>query len=239
MHLIPNIRESLLPSALLCTTFFVLLIENLILVIGDVPWFAHAANLGDADLDQEPVYTVFYAEWLINVPILLVLAGSIALVRPIEEVAEPLIVTNVYIVFAWVAHFISNAPLRYIVVAVAFLMYFRASWTMCLWVKRWRADHPEGHLLGRPVLSFALIVVFGIYGLVYLARLHGIVNFREERLFFVIMDSATKLCASMILAGIRASEFQEVLLSMLANTQTSFKRACNYEDECQTLLADK
>ena len=64
-------------------------------------------------------------------------------------------------------------------------------------------------------------------------------NFREERLFFVIMDSATKLCASMILAGIRASEFQEVLLSMLANTQTSFKRACNYEDECQTLLADK
>ena len=54
MHLIPNIRESLLPSALLCTTFFVLLIENLILVIGDVPWFAHAANLGDADLDQEP-----------------------------------------------------------------------------------------------------------------------------------------------------------------------------------------
>lgn len=25
-------------------------------------------------------------------------------------------------------------------------MYFRASWTMCLWVKRWRADHPEGAL---------------------------------------------------------------------------------------------
>ena len=40
---------------------------------------------------QPQVYTVFYAEWLINVPILLVLAGSIALVRPIEE-AGPVLV---------------------------------------------------------------------------------------------------------------------------------------------------
>ena len=38
---------------------------------------------------------VFYAEWLINVPILLVLAGSIALGRPGSEVAEPLLITNV------------------------------------------------------------------------------------------------------------------------------------------------
>jgi hypothetical protein len=34
----------------------------------------------------------------------------------------------------------------------------------------------------------------------------------------------------MTLAGIRSSEFQEVLLSMLANTQTSFKRSLKYED---------
>jgi hypothetical protein len=41
----------------------------------------------------------------------------------------------------------------------------------------------------------------------------------------------------MTLAGIRSSEFQEVLLTMLANTQTSFKRSVNYEDQI-TLLAD-
>ena len=39
-----------------------------------------------------------------------------------------------------------------------------------------------------------------------------------------------KIIRSMTLAGIRSSEFQEVLLSMLANTQTSFKRALKYED---------
>jgi hypothetical protein len=41
--------------------------ENLALVIGETPWFAHAANLGHPELDGQPVYTVFYAEWLINV----------------------------------------------------------------------------------------------------------------------------------------------------------------------------
>ena len=101
------------------------------------------------------------------------------------------------------------------------------------------SEIPEksGHILGRPLLSFVLIVVFGIYGLVYLGRLHGLVPYRDERIFFVTMNFTTKLFASMTLAGIRSSEFQEVLLTMLANTQTSFKRALNYEDQI-SLLAD-
>ena len=44
------------------------------------------------------------------------------------------------------------------------------------------------------------------------------------------MNFTTKLCASMTLAGIRSSEFQEVLLLMLANTQTSFQRGIYQED---------
>ena len=46
-------------KALLCK-------ENMVLVIGETPWFAHAASLGHPDLDGQPVYTVLYAEWLIN-----------------------------------------------------------------------------------------------------------------------------------------------------------------------------
>lgn len=231
IHLIPNIRESLLPSVLLCITFFVLILENLALVIGETPWFAHAANLGHPELDGQPVYTVFYAEWLINVPILLILAGSIALQRPTPEVAEPLVVTNVYIVFAWVAHFVSNPGIRYFLVALSFLMYFRASWSMCRWVWNWHLENSDDHhILGRPLLTFVLILVFGIYGAVYVSRLHGGVSYRDDRIFFTTMNFTTKLFASMTLAGIRSSEFQEVLLSMLANTQTSFKRSLKYED---------
>ena len=162
IHLIPNIRESLLPSALLCTTFAVLLVEtglllrdlievtimqvyrtgtlirslennsaslqrprtltatqeNMVFFIGHKTWFAHAASVGREDLDGLPVYTVFYAEWLINVPILLILAGTCALGRPGPEVAEPLVITNVYMVFAWSANFIPSVPMRYTVVCV-------------------------------------------------------------------------------------------------------------------------
>ena len=44
---------------------------------------------------------MFYAEWLINVPVLIFLAGQVSLGRPATEVAEPLLITNVYIVLAW------------------------------------------------------------------------------------------------------------------------------------------
>ena len=62
IHLIPNIKESLVPSALLCTTFAVLLLENIPFFIGESPWFAHAANVGREDLDHLPVYTIFFAD---------------------------------------------------------------------------------------------------------------------------------------------------------------------------------
>lgn len=35
-----------------------------------------------------------HEEWLINVPILIILAGTVALGRPAQEVAEPLIVAR-------------------------------------------------------------------------------------------------------------------------------------------------
>lgn len=77
-----------------------------------------------------------------------------------------------------------SPPLRYSFVSASFLMYFRGSYVMCYWVVNWRKRHPEGHILGRPLLAFVLILVFGIYGLVYVGRLHGIVSCRAERIFY-------------------------------------------------------
>ncbi|CAE7944545.1 unnamed protein product [Symbiodinium sp. KB8] len=234
LSLIPNIKESLVPSMLLCTTFAVLILENMCFFAGSSAWFAHASVSDNPDLDGMPVYTVFFAEWLINVPILIILAGQISLGRPAYEVSLPLVVTNVYMTLAWCANFIALAYVRYIVVAVSFLMYFKASWDMIMWVKLWRKDNPDGHLLGRPLLAVALVVVFGVYGIVYLLRLRGILPWHFEGTFYLTMNFTTKLCASMTLAGIRSSEFQEVLLLMLANTQTSFQRGI-YQDDVHNL----
>ena len=92
-------------------------------------------------------------EWLINVPILhlvrlwdplwqprLVLAGCCALNRSVEEVSKPLVVTNIYIIFAWMAHFISDFTIRWSLVSVTFLMYAWASKDMVAWAQAYTSN---------------------------------------------------------------------------------------------------
>jgi hypothetical protein len=50
------------------------------------------------------------------------------------------------------------------------------------------------------------------------------------------MNFTTKLFASMTLAGIRSSDFQELLLTMLVNRRTSFTRKHDYGDQVTPLL---
>ncbi|CAE8589413.1 unnamed protein product, partial [Polarella glacialis] len=224
MHFIPHLKDALVPSALLCTTFFLLIVENLVLCFFKSPWYAHSTSLGDEVLDGKPVYTVFYLEWLVNVPILLILAGKHALLRPMAEVTRPLVVTNIYIILAWSAHFIPSVGLRYSVVAVSFGMYGWASLDMVQWVSRYHREHPDEGRLSRPFLCWALITIFGIYGIVFLGRMSGHVSIEAERLFFTFWNLGSKLLASMAIAGIRSSENHNLLLNMLVNTNTVFQR---------------
>jgi len=224
MHIIHNLKDTLIPSAFLCATFIVLFIENIVFV-SETPWYANAMTAGDGDiLDGEPVYTVFYLEWLINVPILMILAGKYALRRPMTEVARPLIVTNVYIILAWAVHFIPGLAGRMVTLTVTFLMYFWASYDMVQWVTKHRKGHPEAHWFGRPFLSIALIVIFGIYGFVFLCRQGGAISTVEERMFFMVMDASTKLLTSVAFAGLRSSQYHNMLLDMVVNTNTVFQR---------------
>lgn len=224
--LIRDLAKMLLPSALLCISFAVLFAENMILYFSSTPWYAHSASLGHASQDGGLVYSIFYVEWLINVPILLTLAGHCALDLPLDVVAQPVVVTNVYIIAAWCCYFISNAAARWSMVALSFAMYAWASYDMAQWVVSWLKDNPESRsgLYLRPCLAVLLIVIFGIYGIVFLCRLGGTVTTLTERLFYTFMDIGSKLIVSMIFTGVRSSEYHALLLDMLVNTNTVFQR---------------
>eukprot|EP00930_Biecheleria_cincta_P075105 TRINITY_DN6229_c0_g1_i3.p1 TRINITY_DN6229_c0_g1~~TRINITY_DN6229_c0_g1_i3.p1 ORF type:complete len:374 (-),score=42.43 TRINITY_DN6229_c0_g1_i3:111-1232(-) len=224
IDVIHNIRDFMIPGVFLCVTFAILVIEN-VAHMNSTKWHAHVAR-GATYLDSEPVYTVFYIEWLINVPILLILAGRYALSRPLDEVARPLVVTNVYIIFAWAGYFIQDTAARVIVVAIAFILYFFASADMFFWVRKFY-DGSSAAELGylRPFLTISLIVIFGLYGIVYLCRLCGVVSGSSEWLFFLVMNASTKLLASIAFAGIRSAEYHSLLLEMVANTNTVFQRS--------------
>eukprot|EP00440_Ansanella_granifera_P006231 gb/GFBE01006757.1/.p1 GENE.gb/GFBE01006757.1/~~gb/GFBE01006757.1/.p1 ORF type:complete len:388 (+),score=26.92 gb/GFBE01006757.1/:1-1164(+) len=222
VHLVPALTHVWIPPALLCVTFAILLVENAMFHLADKPWYSNSSDLGSPELDGHPVYTMFYVEWLINVPILLYIAGRIALCRPQKELTAPLLMTNFYIVLAWSAHFTPNKALRYFLVAVSFILYFRASVMMCRWVQRWRKENPDGHMLGRPVPTVCLCIIFGSYGIVYFLRMDGVVSAKAERIFYTVMNFSTKLLISMILVGIRSSELRHVLLTMLAISRADF-----------------
>lgn len=95
--MVRGIEHTFVPPLLLCVSFFVLILENMF--IGAL-WLVHAAAPGVGNVSGRPVYSAIYAEWLINVPILLVLAGTCALGRPLSDVSRPLVVTNLYIILA-------------------------------------------------------------------------------------------------------------------------------------------
>lgn len=220
LGLVNGLDNTFVPPVLLCVTLFVLILENMVFAFSDSPWFAAASAAG------MPVYTSIYVEWLINVPILLVLAGSCALHRTVREVKRPLIITNVYIVFAWTAHFVLNYNLRWLLVCVTFVMYGVASKDMVAWAQAYKSeiDPDVSGIHLRQASTFGLIAFFGLYGVVYLSRLTGVLDHYQERVWYLCMNITTKLIMLMLFGGIRSSRYHDLIVNMLVNTHFSFRR---------------
>eukprot|EP00931_Biecheleriopsis_adriatica_P108227 TRINITY_DN82570_c0_g1_i1.p1 TRINITY_DN82570_c0_g1~~TRINITY_DN82570_c0_g1_i1.p1 ORF type:complete len:355 (+),score=49.73 TRINITY_DN82570_c0_g1_i1:35-1066(+) len=224
LGLIEGIESTFLPPALLCVSLSVLMLENYVLLYR--PGLIHA---GSPEVwpkgDTMQVLTPIYVEWLLNMPILLVLAGTCALRRPLHEITRPLVVTNVYITIAWGAHFVSCTWMRWSMIALAFGMYGAASWDMLQWINSFRSRlRDQAMLWQRARLTYALIVIFGLYGIVYLARFMGALGGEQERSIYTCMNIGSKLLLLVAFAGIRSSQYHELLINMLVNTHLPFQR---------------
>lgn len=224
-ELIKNVRSWFLPSQLIVACFAILTLQHAVISFSKEPWYAHV-SANSLPYAQAPVYTSTYVEWLINVPFLLVLSGKCALGRSNEEVAGPLIITNVYMVMSWAAFLVEGTALRWTLVIVSFLMYFWASADMLGWIRDFRMLEPLD-APGRDAkccLTLALIVTFGIYGIVYLAAITGYIAPANERFLNLINDMITKVAVSIAFGGIRSCETMDLLIEMLIQTNIPFKR---------------
>lgn len=219
--IVTDIRSSVLASKLVCATFGVLLVLHLTILCSPSPWYAHAAR-GGGSLQDRPVYTLTYAEWLVNVPLLLIIAGLCALNRPIEEVGRPLIVTNVYIIIAWAAFFVEGPKLRWTLVAVSFVLYGWASVDMIGWIRNDRRPAAARYI--RSSMTIGLIVLFGLYGVVYLFAMACRIHPYYERMLYSTMDISCKLVMSIAFGGIRFSEYHRLLVDALVQNKVPFSR---------------
>lgn len=225
MGLVEGIEQSLLPGILMCICFAGLGAEQIgVGYIGLV----HAAHPGVGFQDSQPVYTIITLEWLLTVPCLMLLAGKCLMARPLQEVSRPLVVTNVYILIAWSAHFMAYPWLRWAAVAVALTMYVWASVDMVAWTTAFNkmATHNDEIVCRsvRPLLVHGLIGVFAVYGVVYLLGFSGFATAEYQRSFYHVLNILVKAVYAASFVGISMSQYQELVLNLLLNVDHAFER---------------
>jgi bacteriorhodopsin len=220
LNLITGLREFSVAPALLCVTFAVLMVENLILMS---PWAVHLAHAGS---DEKPVFTMIYVEWLITVPVLLVLAGRCGISMKLSQLTLVVIITNVYILLAWLAHFMISSSMRWTMVCMSFALYGFVSIQMVKWVLNFFRSTPQDYpsRIMKACLTLGLILIFGIYGVVYLAGRTRHLSIFGERAAYTVMDASSKLIFSMGFAGIRSHNYHMLLVDMLVNANHPFQR---------------
>jgi len=214
-----TLKEQCLPPLLLCLILVALTTVEAVFAVREQPWVHFMGTPGKPGVFQ-PVHTLRFAEWLVSVPLLLMLSGHCLLGRPVSEVKEPALITNWYIVISWGAMLTSNLAFRWILVVLTFLMFGWASHGMLRWVSDYKStvppDLPSRHL--RPVSVGLLIGLFGVYGCVYIATITGIMGADLELFCYTWLGFAAKVAMSMLCCAIRTVEEQQMLASLLAWT---------------------
>jgi hypothetical protein len=111
------------------------------------------------------------------------------------EVLPPVIMTDVYIFLSWLAFFAEEAHWCLMLVGLSFLLYFWASYDMILWIisfsKASAKRGPDFYL--RVGLTIGLIIVFALYGLVYLLGTFGVITTATEDLVYTSCDVFVKM----------------------------------------------
>jgi len=221
--LVPHLQSRFLPTLLLAVMFGTLATAERL--FSRAEWtVAHVMPSADGlTTPGRPVYTMQYMEWGINVPIMLILSGYCTLGRPLSEVSRPLIVTNIYVIFCWVATATDSAFLKWFLIAISMAMYGWASYDMLNWCSAYERsaprDLPSRSL--RPLLSSGLVAHLLLYGVVYFASVLGFMDAHTERKSFFALTFGAKLAYSAAFVFIRADEYHKTLTDVLRKVSVS------------------
>mmetsp|Transcript_70353 Transcript_70353/g.115681 ORF Transcript_70353/g.115681 Transcript_70353/m.115681 type:complete len:727 (-) Transcript_70353:60-2240(-) len=221
--LIPHLQSRCLPSFLLALMFSWLAVVEWLFARPELT-LAHVHTSADGlTVSGRPVYTLRYVEWCINVPILFLLSGHCALGRPLKEISRPLMVTNVYIIFSWMATVTESGFLKWALIVLALFMYGWASMDMMNWSRDFHrlapADLPSRSI--RPWLSNGLIIHFQCFAAIYMASCLGVFNAEQEQMGYFITTFGTKIAYCATFVFVRADEYHKTLTDVLRKVSVS------------------
>mmetsp|Transcript_48549 Transcript_48549/g.113323 ORF Transcript_48549/g.113323 Transcript_48549/m.113323 type:complete len:726 (-) Transcript_48549:215-2392(-) len=222
-ELIPHLKSRCLPSFLLALMFAWLAVVERFFSRPEAT-LAHVHTSADGMTEVgRPVYTLRYIEWCINVPILFLLSGHCSLGRPLREVSRPLVVTNIYIIFSWMATVTQSGILKWFLIVLAFHMYGWASMDMLAWSRAFERsaprDLPSRRI--RPWLSNGLIIHFQFFGAIYMASVVGVIDAETEQLGYFVVTFGAKIAYCATFVFIRADEYHKTLTDVLKKVSVS------------------
>eukprot|EP00930_Biecheleria_cincta_P062721 TRINITY_DN48169_c0_g1_i1.p1 TRINITY_DN48169_c0_g1~~TRINITY_DN48169_c0_g1_i1.p1 ORF type:complete len:536 (-),score=66.96 TRINITY_DN48169_c0_g1_i1:68-1675(-) len=174
--------------------------------------FAHAAG---QDLAR-PVFTFQFIEWLINVPILMILAGYHALHQPLKAILRPALVTNVYVTLCWAAAVSASPMTQWILYLIAACMYIFT----CVDMSKWMLHHDgQFNLLATKLLRqlspILLMTYFFVYGMVYTAALLGSLSVVGEHTAYTVLTCTSKIIFSAGFVALRTSDYLQRVSQLL------------------------
>jgi len=219
-------RVAAFPDMLMCTLLAVLMCTQTLFALG-MSW-PHAVPPAASFAQTWGVqHTLRYVEWMVSVPLLLVIAGHVGLGRPLKELRRSIFVTNAYIMLACVAMLVPDALTRWILIVFSFALYLLASLDMVMWTSRFRDEVPKDIPARRQRVFLVqfLVLVFGLYGLNYLMAAVGAINNHSEHLVYNTFDIIAKVITVGILCFVRTAENRDTLGEMIlkhSSLNTSF-----------------
>lgn len=118
---------------------------------------------------------------------------------------------------SWVALVVDSVALRWALVLGTFAAYAWASVGMLKWVSDFLVEAPAGAPCRKLRVSsvLMLVVLFGLYGVVYLLAIAEVIDTHVELLAYSCMGFGCKVVLSMIFTAIRVIEHQHTLMGLL------------------------
>jgi bacteriorhodopsin len=206
-----------LSCSLILIILVVQMIKNYWIATGKGIWIHSIQPSQDLFPQFRPVFSIHYVEWMVTVPLMLVLSGICVLGRSFSEVVVPIAATDTYIFVAWAANLVQSAGLQWLLITTTFVLYGWASIGMFRWVSNfWLSDSKD---LPRPeiraAIALGLVLLFSFYGLVYLLARLDAIDLVSEHLCYTFLDVSSKIAMSLILSRVQAADQRETMESMV------------------------
>lgn len=134
----------------------------------------------------------------------------------------PATLTVAYIVLSWGATLSRSVSTRAVLVCIIMVSYLISSADMLRWVSNFKqtkaTDAVSWHMRVATVLM--LIGLFGVYGVVYVSAMLGVITEMTEHLFYTCAGALCKMTMSLIFTSIRAADDNCTLVVSLSQVST-------------------